>query len=96
MTYDKYFMAVLNDSEVKKDSNLYTIFLKAFAEYQKDQDDAVIVRLAHEVSLYLMTNKYKAPQSVVDFMLLGQKELTKVRGKASFLKMLAMTLANMR
>ncbi|MCU9534127.1 bacteriocin immunity protein [Streptococcus sp. CSL10205-OR2] len=96
MTYEKYFTAILNDVDVKKDKPLYTIFLKAFAEYQKNQDDAIIARLAHEVSLHLMTNKYKAPQSVVDFMLLGQKELAKIRGKESFLKMLAMSIANMR
>lgn len=94
MTYDNYFKRALEDAEVQKNQELYSLFSKVFESYQADPDPSLVAGLAHKVSFYLMTHGYEAPKSVLDFMTLGQKEVAKERGKGSFWLMLAQTLAN--
>ncbi len=51
--------------------------------------------LSQSISLYLITHRYQAPKSVIDFGVWIASSSSKYRGKLSFLQMLALSLSGL-
>ncbi|TWT16346.1 bacteriocin immunity protein [Streptococcus sp. sy010] len=92
--YDDLFLKVLQDPAVQEKEELYQLFLTSYSEYQKKKDDAIMLSLTSKVSLYLLTHRYEAPKSVIDFAQKFQKSLHQERGKARGLLQVAFSLFN--
>lgn len=57
-----------------------------------DAPETALASFSQSLSLYLMTNHYEAPKAVLDFASQASQELSRHRGRASALKMLALSL----
>ena len=64
-------MTVLSDCQVKKTSDLHSLFAKYSAALEEAKSEREVITLAAQLSqslsIYLMGHRYEAPKSVVDF-----------------------------
>ncbi|MFU2206551.1 bacteriocin immunity protein [Streptococcus pluranimalium] len=64
-------MTVLSDYQVKRNSDLKSLFDKGVVALDEAKTDREVVTLAAQLSqslsIYLMSHRYEAPKSVVDF-----------------------------
>ncbi|WFM79272.1 bacteriocin immunity protein [Streptococcus pluranimalium] len=90
-------MTVLSDSQVKKKSDLKSLFEKGVVALDEAKTDREVMTLAAQLSqslsIYLMGHRYEAPKSVVNFGTWLVKYSSLKRGQLAPLQMLAQSLA---
>ncbi|WP_367783150.1 bacteriocin immunity protein [Streptococcus pluranimalium] len=90
-------MTILSDSQVKKKSDLKSLFEKGVVALDEAKTDREVMTLAAQLSqslsIYLMGHRYEAPKSVVDFGVWLSKYPSLKRGQLAPLQMLAQSLA---
>lgn len=90
-------MTVLSDCQVKKTSDLHSLFEKYSAALEEAKSEREVItiaaQLSQSLSIYLMGHRYEAPKSVVDFGLWLSKFPSLKRGRLAPLQMLAQSLA---
>lgn len=91
----KFIDKLLFSDEVSHDEQLKEIFMNGRTSIENDEFGA-IGGLSNDLSMYLMTHQYLAPENVIEFASLIAKTPHQERGKGAFLNMLAMTLANLK
>ena len=87
----KFIDKLLFSDEVSHDEQLKEIFMNGRTSIENDEFGA-----SNDLSMYLMTHQYLAPENVIEFASLIAKTPHQERGKGAFLNMLAMTLANLK
>ena len=89
-------MTVLSDCQVKN-SDLKSLFEKDVVALDEAKTDREVITLAAQLSqslsIYLMSHRYEAPKSVVDFGVWLSKYPSLKRGQLAPLLMLAQSLA---
>lgn len=90
-------MTILSDSQVKKKSDLKSLFEKGVVALDEAKTDREVMTLAAQLSqslsIYLMGHRYEAPKSVVNFGTWLVKYSSLKRGQLAPLQMLAQSLA---
>lgn len=90
-------MTVLSDCQVKKTSDLYSLFEKYSAALEEAKSEREVItiaaQLSQSLSIYLMGHRYEAPKSVVDFGVWLSKFPSPKRGQLAPLLTLAQSLA---
>lgn len=90
-------MTVLSDCQVKKNSDLKSLFEKDVVALDESKTDREVMTLAAQLSqslsIYLMSHRYEAPKSVVNFGTWLVKYSSLKRGQLAPLQMLAQSLA---
>ena len=77
---------VLNDSEVKNNQDLTNILIPFKIKLEHDEEyNLICTKLSNAITLYLITNKFKAPKSVLNLHNNVGNVSSKYRGFPSFI-----------
>ncbi|MBU3112681.1 bacteriocin immunity protein [Clostridium lacusfryxellense] len=77
---------VLNDSEVKNNQDLTNVLIPFKIKLEHDEEYSLIcTKLSNAITLYLATNRFKAPKSVLNLYNNISNVSCKYRGLPSFI-----------